>query len=288
MSNTPRDANDMDAAEPAANRDNLTNTEKVGLQSATTRVNTDVGKLQRLEIDPLRVGRYLGSIICGLVLGGAVANYSIYNVAPHPEHEVADVLKRFDLGHEPSIPAFYSAVVMLLAAATAAFLAVYDRGAQMRRRKSWLLLSVVLILLAIDENVMFHEMGTAAMNRLGLGGSLHFSWVIPGAIFSVLAAIAFSHLLINLGWRTRLLFVSSGVIFLAGAIGMEIMASMIFSNAESEMAAISSLAHVVSQAVEEALEMAGMALFFCSLLDFINLERISVWISSTPPTTGDC
>ena len=247
-----------------------------------TEANGKTNGPQPVAVNPIKVGRYLACIITGLVLGGAIANYSIYNVAPDPEHEISDVLKRFDLGHEPSIPAFYSSVVMLLSAGTAAFLAVYDRGAQMRRRKSWLLLACLLTILAIDENVMFHEMGTAAMNKLGLSGSLYFSWVIPGSIFAVLAATALLHLLVLLGWRTRLLFISSGIIFLSGAIGMELIASKIFSNAESEVAAISSLAHVFSQAVEESLEMLGMALFFCSLLDFINLQGIRLWISTGP------
>ena len=132
------------------------------------------------SINPLTVGRYLGYIITGLILGGAIANYAIYNIAPHPEHQIADVLKRFDLGHEPSIPAFYSAIVMLFAAATAAFLSVYDDDPANKRRTSWRILSVVLVLLAIDEVVMFHEMGTAAMEQLGLSGKLYFSWVIPG------------------------------------------------------------------------------------------------------------
>ncbi len=291
MSTTPNDGNAMDGTVPPADRDEIDSTEPTrlgpGHRSTNTEDKRQSSELQRFPIEPWRVAKYLGCIITGLVVGGAIANYSIYNIAPHPEHEVADVLKRFDLGHEPSIPAFYSAVVMLLAAATAAFLAVYDHGAQMRRRKSWLLLCFVLTLLAIDESVMFHEMGTSAMNRLGLSGSLHFSWVIPGSIFAAVAALAFSHLLFNLSWRTRLLFICSGVIFLSGAIGMEILGSMIVSSYASEAAAISSLAHVLSQAVEEALEMVGMGLFFCSLLDFIKLERISLWISTPPQVIGE-
>lgn len=231
------------------------------------------------SINPWTVGRYLGCIITGLIIGGALANYAIYNIAPNPEHQIADVLKRFDLGHEPSIPAFYSAIVMLFAAATAAFLSVYDGDPANKRRTSWRILSFVLVLLAIDEVVMFHEMGTAAMEQLGLSGKLYFSWVIPGGIFAAVVAISFTKLLINLGWRTRLLFLASGAIFVSGAIGMELLAGIIFASAESELVALSSVAHVLSQAVEEGLEMIGMALFLCTLLDFINLQGISVWVA---------
>jgi hypothetical protein len=241
--------------------------------------NTDY---RRCPINPWTVGRFLGCIITVLILGGAAANYAIYNIAPHPEHQVADVLKRFDLGHEPSIPAFYSAIVMLLAAGTAGFLSVYDGHPADRRRNSWRILALVLVLLAIDEVVMFHEMGTAAMEQLGLSAELYFSWVIPGGIFAAIVAISFTKLLINLGWRTRLLFLASGAIFVAGAIGMELLAGVIFAEAASELDALSSVAHVVSQAVEEGLEMIGMALFLCTLLDYINLEGISVWVAKTP------
>ena len=60
---------------------------------------------------------------------------------------------------------------------------------------------------------------------------------------------------------------------------MELLAGIIFASAESELVAVSSVAHVLSQAVEEGLEMIGMALFLCTLLDFINLQGISVWVA---------
>ena len=242
--------------------------------------------ISRVHINVRKTGRFFACIIIGVIFFGALANYSIYNVAPHPEHEIADVLKRFDLGHEPSIPAFYSSIVMLLAAAAAGFLAIYDTADQSRRRISWIFLSFILSLLAIDETVMFHEMGTAAMNKLGMGTSLYFSWVIPGSIFALIAGSMCTRLLLDLPRRTQLLFVTSAFIFLAGAIGMELIAGLIFSSSANELEAVSSTAHIISQAIEEMMEMAGMALFLCSLLDFINLQNISIWVQVPSDAMG--
>jgi len=234
--------------------------------------------LQSVQIRPWMLARVLAGISAGLVVGGAFANYAIYNLAPDPEHAIADVLKRFDLGHEPSIPAFYSAIVMLAAAAVLWFLGVYDPHGGRHRRVAWRALSIVMVALAIDEVAMFHEMGTAAMERLGINSPFHFSWVVPGGIFTCLIVICFSRLLFSLGRRTRALIVGSGVLFISGAIGMEIIAGLIFEAAESEHEALSSTAHVLLQAVEEGLEMLGMALFLCTLLDYVNQTGLSVWL----------
>lgn len=271
-----------DAPVPVAENNNNSSSHTSDDSSAATQSDmaAPTPPFQRCIIKPLTVGKYLASLIALLILVGAGANYAIYNIVPHPEHQIADVLKRFDLGHEPSIPAFYSAIVMLLAASTSAFLSIYDTSQKHNRRLSWRLLTLVLVLLAIDEVVMFHEMGTAAMEQLGLSGTLYFSWVIPGAIFAAVVGISFTKLLLSLGWRTRILFLASGAIFVSGAIGMELIAGIIFAGADTELDALSSVAHVLSQAVEEGLEMIGMALFLCTLLDLINIEGISIWTAN--------
>ena len=282
MTNTASNANKTTGDQPARQPLESAYTQPVSEPQTDQTVSEGSQPYQRCAISPWFVGKLLGCIIASLVLIGAMANYAIYNVVPDPEHPIADVLKRFDLGHEPSIPAFYSAIIMLAAAATAAFLSVYDNHAENGRRFSWRLLTLVLVLLAIDEVVMFHEMGTAAMEQLGLNGQLYFSWVIPGSIFAAVVGISFTKLLLTLGWRTRSLFVASGAIFLSGAVGMELIAGVIFAGAESELEALSSVSHVLSQAVEEGLEMIGMALFLCTLLDLINIEGISIWVSGKP------
>jgi len=248
--------------------------EKQGPESRRGRQRVE----EPLLIRPWAVAKVLAGVIGVLIVVGALANYAIFNLAPHPEHDIADVLKRFDLGHEPSIPAFYSAVVMLASSAVLWFLAKYDHQGEKERRTAWHILAFVMLGLAIDEVVMFHEMGTAAMEKFGLSGPFYFSWVIPGFIFVCVFVAVFARLLLKLDLRTRVLFIVSGLLFISGAIGMELIAGVIFDAAEDEAAALRSVSHVLVQAVEEGLEMLGMALFLCALLDYVNLAGLSCWL----------
>lgn len=239
-------------------------------------MSTSAASSSQLHWAPLTVARYFAIVIATIVITGAVANYALHNLAPHPQHPVADVLKRFDLGHEPSIPAFYSSVAMLACAFGLLVLGLHDPQGGHTRRRYWLALAALFACLAIDENVMFHEMGTAMMERLNWSGPFYFSWVIPGAIFSILVALAFTPFLIDLPRRTGGLILLSGAVFVSGAIGMELVAGVIFQNASTEQEAMRSIAHVISQAIEEGLEMVGVAIFFCALIDYAKQSRLQI------------
>jgi hypothetical protein len=234
--------------------------------------------VQWVKLNPRAVARVLACVIAGIVVFGALANYAVYNLAPHPDHPLADVLKRFDLGHEPSIPAFYSSTVMLASSALLVFLGRFDQSAGGSRKRYWYALGLLFLCLAIDEIVMFHEMGTAAMDRLNLSGPFYFSWIVPGMVFAAVVGMLFLRFILAHQSRTRNLFILSGIVFLAGAIGMEFIAGLIFGAAESEEAASASVSHVLVQAVEEGLEMTGVAIFLCALIDYVNLAGLAIHV----------
>lgn len=253
--------------------------------AGTQRESTVQDDLPVIRFNAALVAKCFAIFIPCLVVFGAIANYAVFNLAPHPDHPIADVLKRFDLGHEPSIPAFYSASVMLASAAFLVFLGWHDRSADLSRRRYWFALSLLFLGLAIDESVMFHEMGTAAMDRMNLGGAFYFSWIIPGAIFAMIVGGFFSRFLMTLNKRTRSLLILSGVVFLSGAIGMEFIAGLIFQEAASEEEAMRSVSHVIVQAVEEGLEMTGVAIFLCALIDYADISGLRIVLGGSRVTS---
>ncbi|MFH5803935.1 hypothetical protein [Alienimonas sp. DA493] len=235
-----------------------------------------------------RAAKGLAAVIAVILVTGVTANYAIYHLAPHPDHPVADVLKRFDLGHEPSIPAFYSASALLAAALGAAFIGRFDRSDGGTLCRHWYLLAGLLVLLAVDENVMFHEMGTGMMTRLNLSGPLEFSWVIPGLLFAAAAGLSLLRFLRSLDARTRRLFLTAGFVFLSGAVGMETVAGAIFARAADHQEALSTLSHLFVQLIEEGLEMAGVAVLVYGLIDYADRAglRIAVTQSGEPGPDG--
>ena len=203
-------------------------------------------------------------ISCIIAVGGA-ANWSLHNLAPDPDHPIADVLKRFDLGHEPSLPAFYSAVVILMCAAVLSIIARQSYRSADGRAVYWWVLCVGFVAMAIDEAVMIHEMADAAV---------HAFTPTSGAFF-----------LFSLDRQTRFAFVVSGAIFVGGAVGMELVAGAIFSASDSEAAAQRSLAHVVSQMIEEGMEMVGIAAFLIALIGYLGRthQSVKIEINTAPP-----
>ena len=209
--------------------------------------------------------RRLSYLVLGILIVGAIANVVIYHVAPDPDHKLARAAQRFDLGHEPSIPALYSSVALLASALLLLVISQAERRSETPYANHWLGLAVIFLGLAIDEAVMFHEMLVNTLReQFDTHGIFFFPWVIPGAIFTAFVGLMYLKFLRNIDRRTARLIVLSGAIFVGGAIGMELVAGVIIENHGVE-----SLAHTASQTVEEGMEMYGVVLFLYALADYL-------------------
>ncbi len=129
------------------------------------------------------------------------------------------------------------------------------------RRRVWLGLSGVLLLMSLDEAVALHEHLITPMRHLlhVHSGLLFFAWVVPGAIaVAVLALIAY---------RNRGAFPAPGrswmllgaVLFFVGALGLEMIGGA-YESARGQ-----DYGYFVEVAVEEGLEMVGEALVLCGI-----------------------
>jgi hypothetical protein len=233
-----------------------------------------------LTIRPATIARGLTCLVILIAAIGATANYVIYNVAPDPEHSLARVMRRLDLGHEPSIPALYSSLAMMASAALLAVIAIAAWRSGANYRRHWIGLSILFVLLAIDESVMIHEMVDTVMHQaFGLGGALFFAWVIPGMMFVAIIGVIYLKFLRHLDSLTRWRFIGAAALFVFGAVGMEMVAGMI---ADSSLG-LQSLAHTISQTIEETCEMLGIVLFIYALLDYINMNISTIRIGFSAP-----
>lgn len=245
----------------------------------------DESSCLHLELPPRAVARSLTALVLVLAVVGAFANLMIYNVAPHPDHPIAKVAKRFDLGHEPSVASLYSSMALMACSAILFVITFAVWRAADRFMRHWFGLAIVFALLAIDETIMVHEMVDTVMHDwTGLGGPLYFAWVIPGGLFVLVFALSYIRFLLHLDATTRRRFVAAGAMFVAGAIGMEMVAGML---ADSSIG-LESVAHTVSQTVEETLEMLGVVLFMYALLDYLGSRFGSLYTSltETDPVQG--
>lgn len=221
---------------------------------------------RHLVLDTRRIALVLAAVACALAVVGAFVNVYIYQIAASPEADLARVLARFDLGHEPSIPAWFSANLLLLDGAMLLVTGFAAVRAGERFAVHWLVLGAIFVALSADEAALFHEMLdtalAAAIDRAGFtrGGVFLFPWVVAGALFGLAVALAYARFLLHLPVRVAALFVGSGALYVGGAVGMELASSQAISGF-----GLDSLAHTATQTVEESMEMAGAILFFFAL-----------------------
>jgi hypothetical protein len=113
--------------------------------------------------------------------------------------------------------------------------------------------------LGLHENLSLSGSGASGINQL-----FYFKWV-PVAILSLTGfALLFIRFFLQLPNRSKILFALSGVIYLSGVLGVEIIAGR-YMAAYNEWG----YEYLKLAALEEGLEMFGAIFFNFSLLDYI-------------------
>ncbi len=233
-----------------------------------------------LLIKPWTLASYLAAIALVLAIVGAFANIVIYQIADSPDSNLAKVMHRLDLGYEPSLPAWFSSLVLFF---NASVLLLISRAKQLRAEPyfaHWLGLGIIFVGLSIDESVMIHEMvDTVLSSMLQTTGFLLFPWVIAGSAFALTVLVAYSKFLLRLPRRFAYLFITSGALFVGGAVGMELLAGAVI-----DAAGVASIYHTIVQTIEESLEMAGSILFLYSLTEYWTVTYGPVRITAEAET----
>lgn len=170
----------------------------------------------------------------------------------------------FSLAEEHNIPTLFSVSLLLSAAILLSFIYKMERQNDSPHSSKWAILSFGFLLMAFDEGCQLHELLMAPAKKMlwaGDLGYLHFAWVVPafGIVFFV--GMFFLRFLCFLPAPVRIRFLVSAAVYLAGAIGMELIggkyASMNGSNTWD---------YSVIVAIEETLEMGGAIIFVRALL----------------------
>ncbi len=131
---------------------------------------------------------------------------------------------------------------------------------------------------SFDEGASIHELATLPVRHLlggNLPGYLRFAWVIPAIAVVAVLVILFWKFFRSLPNRTQLLLFISIVVYLSGALVME----MIGSN-YSMLNGITNLTYNIFVTFEETFEMTGLVLANFTLLDYMqnNYPRVAVRI----------
>jgi hypothetical protein len=230
------------------------------------------------------VFRRLIAIIAILVVASTAGQISRY-VFDHGR--LFGLVRLFYLDSEQSIPAYFSTLQLLAAAAILGWISQAKRRSGDAFAGHWMFLALGFAFLSIDENCSIHE-------TLSLESALHvkstgftfFAWVIPAGIGVITIGILFLRFLIQLPPPFRNSFLLAAALYLGGAVGVEM-----FEGRYAERHGFENLGFVAHVTVEESLEMFGIALFIRSLLRYAETMYGGIFLvsgqrpanASTPP-----
>ena len=219
-----------------------------------------------LVLDTRRCANILFVIAAILAVVGVSANIVIFQIAGSPEADIARIMHRFDLWYEPSLPAWFSSLVLFFDSVMLALIGLAKRNHAAKYSNHWLALGFIFLALAIDESVMFQELLGKLINwMVSTDGILPFPWVVLGFAFAFAVFNSYSGFLQQLPQRFALLFILAGCLYVGGAVGMEFVAGSVI-----EYYGVESIGHTMMQTIEETLEMVGAILFFYSLAEYWN------------------
>jgi hypothetical protein len=226
-------------------------------------------------IRPALVLRVLLACILVMLLAGTTVAVSI-SVFNH--RSLFRLGPLFHMDSEHNIPAFFSALELLLAASLLAVLALGGIERDRRLRRGWALLATGFLSLAFDEAVEIHERLNGPIRRLLGEPDFAAAWLVPSVFVLAAAAILLLPFLHALPWRFALMFAASGGLYLLGAVVLEAIGGEI-----QEHLGQGALAYQLEVVAEEACEMLGVALFIYGILSYIADRGLAVTFRTGRP-----
>ncbi len=167
---------------------------------------------------------------------------------------------KWKLDAEKNFPAYYSSLAILLASLLLLIIALTKKDG--RNIYYWFGLSAVFLYLSFDEMFRIHERLTPLAKEL-FPTSDFIGWWVPVGIILLPLSLIYLRFVFNLPKRTRNLFVVSGLIFILGAVGFEILGDKALEANGRD------ITYAVLYTIEELLEMLGIAIFIYAIVDYM-------------------
>lgn len=175
---------------------------------------------------------------------------------------------------DSAVPTWFASAI--LAAAGILGFTLARREDDRRDRLAWMGLGVLGLLLSIDEVATIHERwGEIARGTPFSTDALGYSWVLGGLVVAGFVAVLYLPFLLRLKPRTRWLLIGAGAVFLAGAVGVEVVNGRIeLADPNGDRVLLWSLL----TGVEEFLEFIGASLWVYTAVDALAGPKGSVTI----------
>ena len=216
-----------------------------------------------LKVSVSKVFAGLLAIIAGLIMLHLVTQYMRYGL----QSNAVALINLFDVDYESSVPTWFSQELLLMAAVLFAWIAFAKWQSHDRWRWHWGSLAMIFVYLSIDEGAMIHEVLTPVMRRL-LGieadpGIFANAWVLAAAPVVLLVGLLYVRFITTLPGRTRAGLLVAAGLYLSAVLIIELMGSILV------LPYMSMTYNGYMVALEEGIEMLGVAVLIRTLLDYL-------------------
>jgi hypothetical protein len=221
-----------------------------------------------LSLNPRRVAATMLAIITVLAALHILQLVIFFQVG---DPDKFDFIELIDFDYEANFPSFYSSAAILFCAALLWLISLYKRKQEQPFRFHWLGLAIIFSLLGLDEAISLHEeLGdlTEQLELFDAHGYLYFAWVVPYAIALTLFALSYLQFVLALPLATKRLFIVSGVLFVSGAMGIELISAN-----EADINGTDTVFYSALYTVEELCEMIGIVIFCYALMRYMEMEQ---------------
>ena len=189
------------------------------------------------------------------------------------------LVRLFTLNQETNLPTWFSALLLLTAALLLLLVAVLKQARAARFTRHWFGLAFIFFYLATDEAAEIHGLFNVVGATIGSSSGLfYWPWVTVALGSVLIVALAYLRFVAELPPKTRWLFVGAGVLYVFGAVGMEMLGGLYTETYGEE-----SFTYALLFTIEETLEMTGVVLFLYALLDYLQTAgAVLTWGSVLP------
>jgi hypothetical protein len=244
-----------------------------------------IDSAHRISISPSFVAKSLFAMAATLVFINTaiiLANYFTGNTSVFLDK----ANKAFNVDLELNIPSYFSSLILLFPSLLLGAIAYLNFKSKAGNVFYWTLLACGFFFMAFDELCSVHEKLIEPMqNMLGKEnlGIFHYAWVVPAVGLVIVLAAVFLRFWWNLPPRTRMMCLISGVVYLGGAVVME----MVDGN-YADVHGKENLTYMLMSTFEETLEMVGSILFIKTLLDHLaaNFPKLELLMGSDEAEKG--
>ena len=203
-------------------------------------------------------GGVAASLVCAHVLIQSVRFVS-------GDDRLFGLVSFLSLGAENNLPTIYASSAILFCALLLTLVGLITWRNERRWSYYWFVLALVFLFLSLDESLQLHERLIDPVRTIvGATGLLYYAWVIPYGAGLIVFVAVYIRFLLHIPRRTATLFVVAGLLFVSGAIVLEMISGYVYQEAGSR-----NILYVAVQTLEETLEMGGIVLFIYALFDYI-------------------